>query len=240
MKMRNVIKPGRSYEQLVAAVALLDFSDEPALGPACVSVYDEFGGRQNGLAGLLCGELEELAALDRRIRKLRDRIQLQSPSDGDYETGKTLLKREIERRKVVAARAESNRVRFLEAKNVACKAWVKWAQGCAARCEERLTEIGKIGGTRADAIARTLMHVATHFRETADELVLIESRLKKDILDSFESGNKRNRRRQVSPCDSFLQTACRICDEHGKFLKWAMREHANLCREYSVNYCRKL
>ena len=44
MKMRNAIKSGAAYEQLMAAVALLDFSDEPALGPACVSVYNEFGG----------------------------------------------------------------------------------------------------------------------------------------------------------------------------------------------------
>lgn len=230
VKSRNV-KSGLSHEQLMAAVALLDFSEEPALGLACASVYEEFEGGRKELACSLGDGFEELAALDRRIRKLTERVRLQSPSDGDYETAKLLLKRETWRQKELAARTKGVSERFLETGNAACAAWVKWARERAVRSEKLAEEIGRIGGAKAGSVARMLIHVVRHFRETADQLVLIESRFKGDVLASIKSRGARNRRRQTSPGDSFLHEACILRDEHRLFHEWAAHECANICRD---------
>ena len=94
MKKRNM-PTEVAVAQMKAGAALLDLSREPKLNAACVAAYDEFAVRAGDPSGGLGREVAELTALDRRIEKLRNRVKLQSPEDGDYAVGVLMLRREI-------------------------------------------------------------------------------------------------------------------------------------------------
>ena len=100
MKKRNM-PTDVEIARMKALAELLDLSGEPKLNAACVAAYDEFAVRAGEPGGCLGSEVAELTALDRRIEKLRNRVKLQSPEDGDYAAGVLMLRREIHRRTAV-------------------------------------------------------------------------------------------------------------------------------------------
>lgn len=116
--------------QMKALAELLDLSGEPKLNAACVAAYDEFAVKAGEPGGCLGREVAELTAIDRRIEKLRNRVKLQSPEDGDYVAGVLMLRREIRRRTAVKRIAKAREEGYLNARNSICETWVEWAREC--------------------------------------------------------------------------------------------------------------
>ena len=129
MKKRNMSTEVETA-QMKALAELLDLSGEPKLNAACVAAYDEFAVKAGEPGGCLGREVAELTAIDRRIEKLRNRVKLQSPEDGDYVAGVLMLRREIRRRTAVKRIAKAREEGYLNARNSICETWVEWAREC--------------------------------------------------------------------------------------------------------------
>ena len=216
-------------EQMKAVAELLDLSGEPKLNAACVAVYDEFAVRAGEPGGCLGSEVAELTALDRRIEKLRNRVKLQSPEDGDYAAGGLMLRREIRRRTAVKRIAKAREEGYLNARNSVCETWVEWAQGRVAACEKLAEDLGANVSPRTSDLIRSLIHAACHYRETVEDLAKNECLLKKGILSAIK-GEPRCRHSSDASQD-FVQRARVILDEHRKFRTWADRECERIRRE---------
>ena len=234
VKKRNM--PTEVEVARIKAVAeLLDLSGEPKLNAACVAAYDEFAVKAGELGGCLGREVAELAALDRRIEKLRNRVKLQSPEDGDYVAGVQMLGREIRRRTAVKRIAKVREEGYLNARNSVCETWVEWAQGRVTACEKLAEELGANVNPRTGDLVRSLMHVACHYRETVEDLAKNECLLKKGVLSAVK-GEPRCRHSSDASQD-FVQRARVILDEHRKFRIWAARECERVRREAGLGSC---
>lgn len=228
MKKRNMLTEVETA-QMKAVAELLDLSGEPKLNAACVAAYDEFAVRAGEPGGCLGSEVAELTALDRRIEKLRNRVKLQSPEDGDYAAGVLMLRREIRRRTAVKRIAKAREENYLNAMNSVCETWVEWAQGCVAACEKLAEELGANVSPRISDVIRSLVHVACHYHETVEDLAKNESLLKKGVLSAIK-GEPRCRH-SSDVLQDFVQKARVILDEHRKFRTWAARECERVRRE---------
>ena len=226
--------------QMKAGAALLDLSREPKLNAACVAAYDEFAVRAGDPSGGLGREVAELTAVDRRIEKLRNRVKLQSPEDGDYAVGVLMLRREIRRRTAVKRIAKVREEGYLNARNSVCETWVEWARGRIAACEKLAEELGANVSSRTSDLIRSLMHVACHYRETVEDQAKNECQLKKGILSAIKREPRCRHSSDVS--QDFVQRALVILDEHRKFRTWAARECERVCREagLAMPYSRQL
>ena len=220
-------------EQMKAVAELLDLTGEPKLNAACVAAYDEFAVKAVEPGGCLGCEVAELTALDRRIEKLRNRVKLQSPEDGDYAAGVLMLRREIRRRTAVKRIAKVREEGYLNARNSVCETWVEWARGRVAACEKLAEELGANVSPRISDVIRSLVHAARHYRETVEDLAKNECLLKKGVLSAIK-GEPRYRHSSDASQD-FVQRAHVILDEHRKFRKWAARECERVRREVGLS-----
>ena len=235
MKKRNMPTEGE-ITRMKAVAELLDLSGEPKLNAACVAAHDEFAVKAGELGGCLGREVAELTALDRRIEKLRNRVKLQSPEDGDYAAGVLMLRRELRRRTAVKRIAKVREEGYLNARNGVCETWVEWARGRVAACEKLAEDLGANVSPRTSDLIRSLMHVACHYRETVEDLAKNECLLKKGVLSAIK-GEPRCRHSSDALQD-FVQRARVILDEHRKFRIWAARECERICREAGLGNCR--